>query len=264
MDGAGGGLELPWAPGGQTAASRGGDPFAEWRRLRANQGDRVSLIRLYAMVAEPRGLAAHELPLAERRALAERAMTVIFPGFQILPGSDRHREPVSVVPYDPAWAGAFRVWRDRLAGRLGRTALRIEHVGSTSVPGLAAKPVIDIQVSVASLHDEDSYVPPCQAAGLQLRSRDHEHRFFRPPAGRPRDVHVHVCAAGSSWERGHLLFRDFLRADRAGQDAYAAMKLQTASRWRDDRVGYTEAKNDLILDLLDQAERWAAARGWTV
>ena len=145
-----------------------------------------------------------------------------------------------------------------------RTALRIEHVGSTSVPGLPAKPVIDIQVSVASLHDEDSYVPPCQAAGLQLRSRDDGHRFFRPPAGRPRDVHVHVCAAGSSWERGHLLFRDFLRADRAGQDAYAAMKLQTASRWRDDRMGYTEAKNDLILDLLDQAERWAAARGWTV
>ena len=77
MDGAGGGLELPWAPGGQTAASRGGDPFAEWRRLRANQGDRVSLIRLYAMVAEPRGLAAHELPLAERRALAERARDLV-------------------------------------------------------------------------------------------------------------------------------------------------------------------------------------------
>jgi GrpB-like predicted nucleotidyltransferase (UPF0157 family) len=73
------------------------------------------------------------------------------------------------------------------------------------VPGLAAKPIVDIQVSVADMGREDCYVPQCQAAGLQLRSRDREHRYFRPPADRPRDVHVHVCAAGSRWERVHLL-----------------------------------------------------------
>jgi GrpB-like predicted nucleotidyltransferase (UPF0157 family) len=264
MEDAGGGPGLSRSRAEQTAGSQGGDPFAEWCRLRASQGDRASLIRLYAMVAEPRGLAAHELPLAERKELGTRAMAVVFPGWEIVPGSDRHVEPVAVVPYDPAWATAFESWRDRLAGRLGRAALRIEHVGSTSVPGLAAKPVIDVQVSVASLGDEGGYVPACRAAGLQFRSRDDAHRFFRPPAGRPRDVHVHVCAVGSSWERGHLLFRDFLRADTAGRDRYAAMKRQAARLWHDDRVGYTEAKNDVILDLLDQAELWAAAHGWTI
>jgi len=247
---------------GPPAEQAGGDPFERWCRLRASGGERVSMIRLYTMVAEPRGLQAHELPPAERAALAERALAVVFPGWETVPGSDRRTDPVRVVPYDPAWPGRFQAWRDRLARRLGATALRIEHVGSTSVPGLAAKPIVDIQVSVADMDREDTYVPPCQAAGLQLRSRDREHRYFRPPADRRRDVHVHVCTAGRHWERVHLLFRDYLRANPPACDAYAAMKREAAARWRDDRLAYTEAKSDLILDLLDQAERWAAGRHW--
>jgi GrpB-like predicted nucleotidyltransferase (UPF0157 family) len=86
-----------------------------------------------------------------------------------------------------------------------------KHVGSTSVPGLAAKPVVDIQVSVADLGDEDRYMPPCEAAGLQFRLRDDEHRYFQPPPGQPRDVHV--CQQGGKSERVHLLFRDYLRPD---------------------------------------------------
>jgi GrpB-like predicted nucleotidyltransferase (UPF0157 family) len=238
------------------------DAFEAWCQLRAVSGPRVSMIRLYEMAAGPRGLRAHELPPAERAALARRALAVVFPGWETVPGSDTRTEPVRVVPYDPAWAGRFGAWRDRLGGSLGAAALRIEHVGSTSVPGLAAKPVVDIQVSVAVLGQEDAYVPQCQAAGVQLRSRDREHRYFRPPASRPREVHVHVCAAGSRWERVHLLFRDYLRADPAARDAYAAMKREAALRWQDDRLAYTEAKSDLILDLLGQAERWAAGRSW--
>jgi GrpB-like predicted nucleotidyltransferase (UPF0157 family) len=249
-------------PGEADPPSRDDDAFAAWWRLRERQGPRVSLIRLYAMAAEARGLGAHDLPLPERRILAERAMAAVFPGWETVAGSDRHVEPIEVVPYDPAWPAAFRVWRDRLAGHLGTAAQRIEHVGSTSVPGLAAKPIVDIQVSVASLGQEGVYVAPCQATGLQLRARDDEHRFFRPPAGRPREVHVHVCASGGSWERVHLLFRDFLRVSSRARESYAAMKREAALVWRDDRMGYTEAKNDLILDLLDEAEQWAAADGW--
>ncbi len=258
----GGGPGGAGGPGEPDPQLRNDDTFAAWCRLRQSQGPRVSLIRLYAMAAEARGLRAHDLPLPERRILAERAMPVVFPGWETVSGSDRHVEPIEVVPHDPAWPAAFRVWRDRLAGQLGAAAERIEHVGSTSVPGLAAKPVVDIQVSVASLGQEGVYVPPCQAAGLQLRARDDEHRFFRPPAGRPRGVHVHVCASGGSWERVHLLFRDFLRASAGARESYAAMKREAALVWRDDRMGYTEAKNDLILDLLDEAEQWAAADGW--
>jgi GrpB-like predicted nucleotidyltransferase (UPF0157 family) len=238
------------------------ETFAAWLRLRNSQRQRVSLLRLYAMVAEARGLRAQDLPLGERRQLAERAMSAVFPGWEQVVGSDRQAEPVEIVPYDPAWPAVFGAWRDRLAGRLGPVAERIEHVGSTSVPGLAGKPVVDIQVSVADVEREDGYVPQCEAAGVQLRARDEVHRFFRPPAERPREVHVHVCVTGSSWEREHLLFRDFLRVSPPARDAYAAMKRQAAVLWRDDRMGYTEAKNDVILDLLGQAERWAEVENW--
>ena len=75
--------------------------------------------------------------------------------------------------------------------------MRIEHVGSTSVPGLPAKPIVDVQISVDDEDDESRYVPQLEEAGIQLRSRDSLHRYFRPFPDRPRDVHVHVCAAGS-------------------------------------------------------------------
>jgi GrpB-like predicted nucleotidyltransferase (UPF0157 family) len=239
------------------------DPFTTWRKLRERDGPGVSLIRLYALVAEPRGLKPHELPLAERRELADRAAPVLWPGFQQNARSQpREPMPVQVVPYDPAWPERFEAWRDRLAGFLGPAAVRIEHVGSTSVPGLAAKPIVDIQVSVADMDDEDGYVPPCEAAGLQLRFRDHEHRYFHPPPPRPRDVHVHVCQQGNDWERVHLLFRDYLRTSAAGRDAYVAAKHEAARLWADQGAAYTEAKSGVILGILSQAEAWAKASGW--
>jgi GrpB-like predicted nucleotidyltransferase (UPF0157 family) len=169
-----------------------------------------------------------------------------------------------VVAYDPAWPGRFLRWCDRLAGQLADTALRIEHVGSTAVPGLPAKPTIDVQVSVADLEDEPRYVAPIQQVGVQLRSRDDQHRFFRPFAGQPREVHVHVCQAGSAWEREHLLFRDYLRSHPAARDAYAKVKWEAAAVWADDRIAYTEAKTGVILDLLDAAQVWAGGISWTL
>jgi hypothetical protein len=119
---------------GQPAEPAGGDPFEQWCRLRASEGERVSIIRLYAMVAEPRGLRAHELPLAERRALAARAVAVVYPGWETVPGSDPRTEPLRVVPYDPAWPGRFQAWRDRLASRLGATASSATTSGRTRRP----------------------------------------------------------------------------------------------------------------------------------
>jgi GrpB-like predicted nucleotidyltransferase (UPF0157 family) len=131
--------------------------------------------------------------------------------------------------------------------------VRIEHVGSTSVPGLAAKPIIDIQVSVDDLAEEDAYVPALEEIGLQLRSRDNFHRYFRPFPDRPRDVHVHVCALGSDWEREHLLFRDHLRRDPEARDAYARAKTVAALTWADDGWAYTDAKTDVVLEILERA-----------
>jgi GrpB-like predicted nucleotidyltransferase (UPF0157 family) len=241
------------------------DPFTVWQVVREREGPRASLIRLYAMVAEPSGLEPHELPLDQRRELAARAAPLLWPGFQYNPRS-QPREPqlVEVVPYDPRWPERFEAWRSRLASLLGPVALRIDHVGSTSVPGLAAKPIVDIQVTVADMVDEEAYVPACEAAGLQLRFRDDEHRYFQPPPGQPRDVHVHVCQQGSDWQRVHLLFRDYLRSSDEAREAYAAAKHEAARFWGDQAAAYTEAKSDVILGILDRAEAWAGATGWAV
>jgi GrpB-like predicted nucleotidyltransferase (UPF0157 family) len=187
----------------------------------------------------------------------------LFPGFEAR-GEKRPLEPVEIVPYDPAWPHLYEVWRARLDTAIGAAAERIEHVGSTSVPGLPAKPIVDIQVSVGELSKEVRYVPACESLGLQLRGSDDEHRYLQPSPDRPREVHVHVCPSGGRWERIHLLFRDFLRSDARARDSYAEMKHRQAETWKDDRWAYTESKTDLILQLMDRAEEWASRVGWTV
>ena len=238
------------------------DPVHAWRRLREVEGRRATLIDLYQLVAASQGMAAHQLPREQRRRLAEFAVSEDWPGFSITTGSDRGLDPIEVVAYDPAWPSCYEKWRERLTSALGTVGARTEHVGSTAVPGLPAKPVIDVQISVADLRDEPRYAPQLEAVGVQLRSRDELHRYFRPFPGRPREVHVHVCEADSTWEREHLLFRDYLRAHRAARDAYAKAKKAAARAWQDDRWAYTEAKTGIILDFLDAAEQWAQQTRW--
>jgi GrpB-like predicted nucleotidyltransferase (UPF0157 family) len=236
----------------------GAPPLEAWRRLHDVEGPRATLIDLYALVAGERGLLPTELTAEERLALWKSVNADIWPGFETTGNSERGGDPIAVVDYDPAWPAAFESWRQRIAAVLGVVALRIEHVGSTAVPGLPAKPHLDIQVIVADIGQESSYVPPLTTLDLQLRSRDDLHRYFRPVVGRPRDVHVHVCPLRSEWERDHLLFRDYLRAHPDARDAYAATKRAAALTWFDDRVGYTDAKSEIILDILDAARQWVA------
>ena len=235
------------------------DPLAVWDALRKAEGDRATIIDLYELVASPRGLAAHELPLAERRSLWATVMPALRPGFEQAVDSDRADDPPAVVPYDESWPSRYAGWEARLSAQLGNVAQRVEHVGSTSVPGLAAKPVIDIQVSTADLAAEDLYSAPLERAGVQLRYRDDQHRYYRPFAGRPWDVHVHVCAAGSRWERRHVLFRDYLRADTKARAAYAEVKFVASRLWHGDRMGYNAAKTRVILGIMEKAETWAAS-----
>jgi GrpB-like predicted nucleotidyltransferase (UPF0157 family) len=264
LDGVAGGGRTPAGRLAAAGVSDGAEPWDAWLQLRAAEGNRATVIDLYELAAAPLGLAAHELPAATRLSLAWRAMAQTWPGFAVAEGSKRPMMPLVVVGYDPAWPQTYERWRRRVAAALGAIALGIEHVGSTSVPGLAAKPIVDIQVSVADLGGEPLYVPPLQASGLVLRSRDDLHRFFRPPAGQPREVHVHVCSAGGRWERDHLLFRDHLRAHPAACRRYAKAKQAIVRRWSDDGWAYTDAKTDVILDILKQAGDWAEATGWAV
>ncbi len=134
---------------------------------------------------------------------------------------------------------------------LNATALRIDHIGSTAVPGLAAKPCVDIQVSVASLEPDQEYSRPLEEAGyLHRPDAEPEHRFFERPG-----FHVHVCRAGSAWERRHLAFRDHLRehADIAAE--YERLKRGLAAIL-DDSGRYADAKTAFVREV----ERWASTR----
>lgn len=240
---------------------RDADPVITWIRLHEVEGRHATVIDLYRLVSEPRGLEPHELPLEERKRLSRAIAPTFWPGFQVTDGSERF-DPIKLAAYDKEWPARFASWRNLISDSLEGVALRIEHVGSTSVPGLAAKPIVDVQVSVADLSDERGYVPQLERLGVQLRSRDDLHRFFRPFAERRRDVHVHVCPVNSPWEREHLLFRDYLRVNRAAREAYVTAKREASRVWSDDGWAYTDAKSEVILKLLDEAERWALDMDW--
>ena len=159
-------------------------------------------------------------------------------------------EPAVVVPASPRWAEEAADWLRRIGEALAEPAVRLEHVGSTAVPGLPAKPVLDLLVAVPRLDDEASYRPALESLGLVLRAREPGHRFFRPPAGEPRTVHVHVCEAGSVWESDQLCFRDALRADTGTAQAYARLKQHLAATVGHDRAAYTSGKSEFIRSVL--------------
>jgi GrpB-like predicted nucleotidyltransferase (UPF0157 family) len=155
------------------------------------------------------------------------------------------REPaiVELVAYDPEWPARFEAERAYIDAALGPLARRIEHIGSTAVPGLAAKPVIDVLVEADDPDAEQQYVPLMQSAGYVLRVREPRHRMFRTPA---RDVHVHVWPAGSAEATDYLLLRDWLRTHADDRLLYESVKRALAGRrWRDANY-YAEAKTPVI------------------
>ncbi|MEZ5296546.1 MAG: GrpB family protein [Ilumatobacteraceae bacterium] len=160
-----------------------------------------------------------------------------------------------IADYDPVWPERFESHRRRIDETLGPTAQRIEHVGSTSVPGLAAKPIIDIQVSVTDPEHEASYVQALERAGYHLRVREVGHRMLRTTE---RDVHVHVCASGSDWERRHLVFRDWLRHNAPDRRLYESTKRRLAERRWPTTDHYADAKTPVIDEIMRRALRTGA------
>ena len=148
---------------------------------------------------------------------------------------------------------------------LGDVALRIDHIGSTAVPGLDAKPIIDIQISVTDFEPLDAFRVPLQGIGYVFRSENPERtkRYFRESPGQRR-THVHVRRSGSWAEQFALLFRDFLRAHADEAQRYAALKHSLAALYLDERDRYTEAKEPFIWELMRRADRWSQDVGWCV
>jgi len=158
--------------------------------------------------------------------------------------------PVVVVAYNPSWPQQFEALRSRLASVLGHMATAIEHVGSTAVPGLAAKPIIDIDLLLKLPDDLPLAISELASIGYQHRgdlgipSRE----AFHAPAG---DLHHHlyVCPDNTEYQR-HIAFRDYLRAHSKESDFYASLKLQLAIRFRDDREAYNNAKAEFVETIL--------------
>jgi GrpB-like predicted nucleotidyltransferase (UPF0157 family) len=168
-------------------------------------------------------------------------------------------EALEIVPYDPAWPGAFSAERDRIAAVLGELAVRIDHHGSTSVPGLAAKPVIDIQVSVRRLQPIEGYAARLAQLGyVHVPHPDDSFcPFFHRPVEWPHTHHVHVVQSGGAEERRTLAFRDYLRGHPAVAREYEQLKrasapLHSAATF-ESRQAYADAKTGFILRISDQA-----------
>jgi GrpB-like predicted nucleotidyltransferase (UPF0157 family) len=164
-----------------------------------------------------------------------------------------HAATIRLAEYDPAWPGLFEREAARIREALGPKALRIEHTGSTSVPGLAAKPLIDLVLVVADTRDEDAYVPQLGAAGYVLRIREpewHEHRLFKGP---DTNVNVHTFSDGCSEVDRMVAFRDWLRAHDDDRELYESAKRELAAREWKYVQNYADAKSAVVEGILARA-----------
>jgi GrpB-like predicted nucleotidyltransferase (UPF0157 family) len=162
---------------------------------------------------------------------------------------------IELQDYSPDWAKKFEQQNDSIRRALGESALRIEHVGSTAVPGLCAKPIIDVLLVVRDSAAETSYVPPLEAAGYLLRIREpdwHEHRMFNC---RGIAANLHVFSAGSTEIERLLILRDRLRENPEERRLYAETKRRLASqRWKYTQ-DYADAKSEVIEGILQRGRR---------
>ena len=155
-----------------------------------------------------------------------------------------------VVDYDDRWPAEFAEHERRLRDALGAADVEIEHIGSTSVAGLAAKPIIDIVVAVADITAEEDYLPQLLEAGYTLRVREPGHRLVRTPG---LDVHVHIYEKGHEAVENYLLFRDRLRSDADDRELYASTKRALIGRGFDDMNAYSDAKTDVVSAIMARA-----------
>ncbi len=167
---------------------------------------------------------------------------------------------IELADYDPVWPGLYERERARILAVLPDAEL--EHVGSTSVPGLCAKPVIDLMLVVDDADDEASYVPGLEAAGYRVTVREddwHHHRILKGPDS---NINLHVFPRGCAQVRRHVIFRDWLRASSEDRDAYAEAKRKLAAQEWERVQDYAAAKNEVVLEILERAYlTWRAEPG---
>lgn len=162
-------------------------------------------------------------------------------------------QEIVVADYDSEWPAWFEQAAEEIRGALGETVLQLDHVGSTSVPGLAAKPLIDINLVVADTTDEAAYVPPLEAIGYELRVREpdwYEHRMLR---GFDPPVNLHVFPQGCEEVNRMLVLRDWLRAHDDDRELYARTKRKLAAKEWKYVQNYADAKSEVVGEILARA-----------
>ncbi len=167
------------------------------------------------------------------------------------------RGEVVVVPPDPRWPELFREAAAELRASLGQTILAVHHVGSTAVPGLCAKPILDVLVSVPDFQAARQLAPALRALGYEFRPEEEipdRHYFRRPPGGELRTHHLSLAEPGSRHHRVTLAFRDALRRDAKLAAVYARLKLELAQRFPFDRPAYIEGKSHFVHQVLAAVE----------
>ena len=168
-----------------------------------------------------------------------------------------------IAPYNPEWKTMFNEIGARLRESLQDIAVRIDHVGSTSVVGLEAKPIVDIQISVNHYEEVLNYQSRIESVGFVLREEnsDKTKRYFREVPG-SRRTHIHVREAGSFSEQLTLLFRDYLRSHPEDGLRYAAAKHRLMKLFKNDRPKYVDGKGPIVWNIIQRAHVWAQDTGW--
>lgn len=168
---------------------------------------------------------------------------------------------VALAPHRPEWAALFEEEASRLRSLMGAAALSVEHVGSTSVEGLDAKPIIDLMVGVRNLEEARAWVPGIEALGYEFRPKDDipARIFFAKGPTTLRTHHLSLAESSSDYYQDHLRFRDHLRAHATAREEYRTLKQRLAREFPCDRAAYTEGKAAFIRQTVEAARRGAAA-----
>ncbi|MFO0704811.1 MAG: GrpB family protein [Candidatus Andersenbacteria bacterium] len=167
------------------------------------------------------------------------------------------------MPHDPRWVRLFQKQKKILKDTFGDTILAIEHVGSTAIPGMPAKPIIDIDVGVRSMRDIVAMRKKFKALGYQHRpfvpgvtkGELKKQELFVVGSGAKRTHHIHIAIFGSNYWNNNILFRDYLRAHPARAKKYAALKCQLVKKFANDRNRYTKAKEKFISATIQLAQK---------
>lgn len=165
-------------------------------------------------------------------------------------------EPIVIADYDANWSSQYEQEKSRIIDALGDTVADIQHIGSTSVPGLAAKPIIDILLGLKQIPPSSTHVLSLENIGYLYLGEFGipERHYFR--RGMPRTHHIHAVQVNSDFWQRHILFRDFLRSHPQAQQQYETLKRKLAVEFRNDRDRYGDSKTPLIEQLLTQARAW--------